>query len=164
MLTLRPTKLFAQRLRLQLPPVPPPVSRRMADWCVHGFTEARHRYLLFCHTVSLFPIVLNAQGVRDETTLIDRFIAGIKLVMEGTEQEFVYHSWIRPELGEVQFAPIPDKSILSSVNELIMMSRYGMEKSPVELSQWLAETPMKAFGYQSPMRVFRSLRPPASQP
>ena len=58
----------------------------------------------------------------------------------------------------VQWAPIPDKAVLSSVNELIMQARYGMHKSPIELSQWLAETPMKLLGYNSPDRVFRAMR------
>jgi len=160
MLTLRPTKMLAKRLKLEVPTVPPPVANRVADWCVHEFRESRYRYLIFCNTASLFPIVLQGKGMTDDHDLIMRFSDGVRMVMGGTELEFHYQRWIAPELGTVQYAPVPDKAVLSSVNELVMQARYGMDKSPVELSRWLAETPMKAIGHNFPDRAFRALRGP----
>jgi hypothetical protein len=81
----------------------------------------------------------------------------MQLNFVGTELEFHYRRWIEPETMAVQWAPIPDKSVLSSINELILFARYGMDKSPVELSRWLARTPMKTIGHNSPGRVFPKL-------
>lgn len=160
MLTLRPTKMLARRLKIAVPAVPPPVENRVADWCVHEFREGRQRYLMFCNTAALFPIVLPAKGVNDESALIRRFLEGVRAVFEGTELQFHYERWIETEAGAVQWAPIPDKAVLSSVNEMIYRARHGMDKSPVELAWWLAQTPMKAIGQNFPDRVFPSLRGP----
>lgn len=157
MLTLRPTKMLARRLGIALPAMPPPVANRVADWCVHEFRDGGCRYLMLCNTASLYPIVTHARGVNDEGALIERCSEAMRLNFVGTEREFQFQRWIVPELTEVQWAPIPDKVVLSSVNEMIFMARQGRDKSPVELSRWLAETPMKAIGHNSPDRVFPKL-------
>lgn len=157
MLTLRPTRMLAKRLRIALPDAPPPVSNRVADWCVHEFRDGGHRYLMLCNAASLYPLVTSARGVSDEEALIKRCSDAMRLNLEGTELEFQYQRWIEPELMSVQWAPIPDKAVLSSINEMILMARHGMDKSPVELSEWLARTPMKVLGGNSPDRVFPTL-------
>lgn len=125
---------------------------------MHEFRDGGFRYLMFLNTASLYPVVANARGVNDEGALIRRYTEAMQLNLAGTELEFHYQRWIAPELAAVQWAPIPDKSVLGSINEMISMARYGMDKSPVELSQWLAQVPMKAIGRNSPDRVFRQLR------
>lgn len=56
-LTIRPTKMLARRLAIALPPAPPAVANRVADWCEHEFRVGRYRYLMFCSTASLYPVV-----------------------------------------------------------------------------------------------------------
>ena len=65
MLTIRPTKILARRLGIELPKAPPVVTNRVADWCAHEFRVARYRYLIFCNTASLYPVVMMATGVTD---------------------------------------------------------------------------------------------------
>lgn len=160
MLTLRPTKMLARRLGIAVPTSPPPVANRVADWCVHEFRDGGHRFLILVNTASLYPLVLHGRGVNDEATLVRRCGESLQLNFVGTPLEFQYQRWIAPELTAVQWSPIPDKAVLSSINEMILMARHGMDKSPVELSQWLAETPMKVIGHDSPDRVFPKLRGP----
>jgi hypothetical protein len=152
--------MLARPLGLAVPAVPPPVKNRVADWCVHEFREGGYRRLLLCNTATLYPLVTDARGVTNEGELIKRAIAAMQLCFQGTEWELHYQRWIVPELGAVQFAPIPDRAVLSSLNELILMARYGLRNrdySPAELAAWLAQTPMKAIGHNSPDRAFRTL-------
>ena len=88
MLTLRPTKMLAKRLKLTVPPTPPPVANRVADWCVHEFRDGRFRYLMFCNTASLYPVVMPGRGVTDDHVLIHSLIEGLKNVMSGKAMEF----------------------------------------------------------------------------
>jgi hypothetical protein len=108
--------------------------------------------------VSLYPLVTHSRGVTDESSLIRRCADTLEQQLTGTALEFQYRRWIAPALGAVQFAPIPDRAVLSSINELVLMSRHGMDLSPAELGPWLAETPMKALGHESPDRVFPKLK------
>lgn len=161
MLTIRPTKMLARRLGIELPTASPVVTNRVADWCVHEFRVSRHRYLIFCNTASLYPVVMQARGVTDDQSLIRRLVGGLHVCLGGTELASQFQRRIMSELPMTQWAPIPGKSILGSINELIFQAGYGLRNrdySPVELSRWLAKTPMTALGGNSPDRVFPTLR------
>jgi hypothetical protein len=98
--------------------------------------------------------------VTDEQSLIRRLLGGLEVCLAGTKLEFQFQRWILPELISTQWAPIPGKSILGSLNDLIFQARHGLENrdyTPVELSRWLAATPMSALGMNSPERVFPTL-------
>lgn len=157
MLTIRPTKMLARRLGIELPDVPPVVTNRVADWCAHEFRVSRYRYLIFCNTASLYPVVMSARGVTDDHKLIRRLLGGLQVCLVGIKLERQFQRWIAPEPVAVQWAPIPDRSLLGSINDLIFQAGYGISNrdySPVELSRWLAATPMTALGGNSPDRVF----------
>jgi hypothetical protein len=161
MLTLRPTKMLARRLHPTVPAAPPPVTNRVADWCAHEFTASRHRYLLFWNTAAFLLVLVPGRGVRDDHTLIMRLNDGLKLVMGGTDLESYYQRWIEPELAAVQWAPIPSRSVLGTMNDFMIMAKYHLverDQSPFEISQLMAGAPMSALGMNSPERAFRSLR------
>jgi hypothetical protein len=160
MLTIRPTKMLAKRLGIHVPQTAPVVSNRVADWCAHEFRVSRLRYLIFCNTASLYPVVMSAKGVTDANKLIRRLLGGLQVCLVGTELEDQFQRWIVPEPVEVQWAPIPGKSILGCMNEMIFISKFGLSEHdypPVELSRWLAKTPMSTLGGNSPDRVFPKL-------
>ena len=104
MLTIRPTKMLARRLGIELPATPPAVANRVADWCAHEFRTQRFKYLIFFNTASLYPVLTYARGVTDDHELIERLVEAVKLNLEGTKLEFQYQRWIAPELAAVQWA------------------------------------------------------------
>lgn len=163
MLTLRPTKTLARRLGIELPLTPPLVSNRVADWCVHEFRAQRFKYLIFFNTATLYPIVTSARGVTDEQSLIAQFESAARLNLEGTPAESHYRRWIAPELGAVQWAAIPDRSIIGSMNDLVFMAKVYLERpgdSAITASRLIAEAPMGLLGMNSPARAFLTLRGP----
>jgi hypothetical protein len=152
--------MLARRLRIDVPRTPPPVANRVADWCAHQFNVGHTRYLMFCHTVSLYPVITHARGVTDEGSLIERLTEALKLNLTGAALAVQYQRWIAPAWTQVQWAPIPDRAILGSINELIYGAKVGAawdQCSPVQLGLKLAETPMKVLGWNSPNRVFPKL-------
>ena len=157
MLTIRPTKMLARRLRLgATAEIMPVVTNRVADWCAHEFLVSRRRYLIFCNTASLYPVVTEARGVTDDDTLVRRLLAALRLNLADGPLGFAYERWIAPGGAEVQWAPIPDRPALGSINELVFAAKWGLidGKSPAELSGWLAQTPLSVLGMNSPDRVF----------
>lgn len=161
MVTLRTTKMLARRLHLTVPAAPPPVTNRVADWCAHEFTASRHRYLLFWNTAAFLPVLVPGRGVRDDHDLIMRLVDGLKLVMSGPDLEFYFPRWIVPELGEVQWAPIPSRSVLGTLNDFMIMAKYHLtarNQSPLEIAELMAQAPLAALGMNSPAKAFRSLR------
>ena len=80
--------------------------------------------------------------------------------LRGGELEARFHHRILIEGPNFQWAPIPGKSVLGSINELVFLAKCRLEErdcGPEELSRWLAQTPMMALGGNSPDRVFPKL-------
>ncbi len=88
--------------------------------------------------------------------LVRRLITTLWLNLADGPHRFAYERWIAPGGAEVQWAPIPDRMVLGSINDLIFAAKYGLVngKSPADLSGWLAETPISVLGMNSPDRVF----------
>jgi hypothetical protein len=161
MLTIRPTKMLARRLGIELPAAPPVVTNRVADWCAHEFRVSRHRYLIFCNTASIYPVVMMARGVTDGPKLAARLLGGLQTCLRGGELEAQFQRRILIERPIIQWAPIPDRSLLGSINELIFLAQCALRDNPATtppmLSRWLARVPMSALGMNSPDRVFPAL-------
>jgi hypothetical protein len=133
----------------------------VADWCAHEFTASRHRYLLFWNTAAFLPVLVTGRGVRDDHDLIMRLVDGLKLVLSGPDLEFYFQRWIVPELGGVQWAPIPSRSVLGTMNDFMIMAKYHLtarNQSPLEIAELMAQAPLAALGMNSPAKAFRSLR------
>lgn len=157
MMTIRPTKMLARKLRLGAVPVAMPVvTNRVTDWCAHEFLVSRRRYLIFCNTASLYPVVTEARGVTGEDALVRRLQAALRLNLADGPHAFAYERWIATCGAGVQWAPIPDRSVLGTINDLIFEVKWGLRdgKSLAELSGWLAQTPLTVLGMNSPDRVF----------
>jgi hypothetical protein len=157
MLTIRPTKMLAKRLGIEVPRVPPAVTNRSADWCTHEFRVSRYRYLIFCNTASLYPVVMMATGVTDGAKLAARLMGGLQTCLRGGALEAQFERRIVGAGLDVQWAPIPGKAVLGSINELVFATKFHLQErdfGPAELSRWLAQTPMTILGGNSPDRVF----------
>lgn len=156
MLTIRPSKMLARRLRIALPDRMPEVRNRLADWCVHEFRAGRRGYLLLCHTGSMYPVVALLRGVTDGTGLKQRMVEALRDNLTGPVLGPLFSNDIEPRLDEVQFAPVPDRSVMGTMNELIFSAKVGLYDgmSVPDLSPWLAETPLSILGMNSPDRVF----------
>ncbi len=127
---------------------------------MHEFGIARCRHLIFCHTASLHPVVTYGRGVTDDALLIGRFIDALNLNLVGSELEFQVQRRIVPALGRIPWAPIPDRSVIGSINEPIFQAKVPAprgEYSPVELGKMLAQTPLGILGMNSPERAFLNL-------
>lgn len=159
MLTIRPTKMLAKKLGIILPDSPPPVASRLADWCVHEFSFERQRWLMFCNTASLYPVVAKGRGVVDGETLGRRLggMLGEVLKENGSPSQWAL---IEPQLHEAQWAPIPGRSVLGVINEMIFLACAHLEDksmTPAKLAHRLAKTPLTTLGMNSPDRVFPTL-------
>jgi hypothetical protein len=162
MLTLRLTQKLAARLHVQLPPGTVPAANPAADWCCHGFTVARCRYLLVTNAPTFFSVVLRAQGMGDESAFILGVIAGLREYLGSTGHEFAFAQLIAPESGAVAFRAVGDRRILGVMNEFTFMARDFLEDlSPFETSARLNECPVGPLRGKFPCDVFPPVSPRA---
>ena len=118
-------------------------------------------WLIFCNTASLYPVFAKGLGVTDDETLIRRTVGMVLLVL----RENGYSSQAKAIEQEltlgVQWAPIPDRSVLSSISEMIWLADAWFDDAnltPAILSQRLGKTPMTTLGMNDPARAFTTLR------
>ena len=158
-ITLRPTKILARKLGITIPEAPPPVPSRIADWCAHTFRLGREPWLVFCNTASLYPVFARASGVHDDESLMRRAGGMVEQVLKTNCP--TQHAAFAAELTEFQWAPIPDRSVLGSISDLIYLAKPSFDDPnlmPAVLSAKLGQTPMSALGMNRPARAFASLQ------
>ncbi|MDQ5978410.1 MAG: hypothetical protein QG602_1384 [Verrucomicrobiota bacterium] len=152
--------MLARQLGITVPPGMPEVPSRVADWCAHTFTHDRKRWLIFCNTASLYPIFAHAKGVDDGESLIRRVGGMVPLVLRENGHPDLAKSF-ESELHEVQWAPIPGRSVLGSMNELVWLAEAWIgdpHLTPAILSRELGRTPMSALGMNHPAQALATLR------
>lgn len=149
--------MLARRVGVDVSSTIPTIVNRAADWCAHEFRAGRFRYLMLCHTASLYPIVAPLQGVTDAPSFVGRAKEMLRQTLTGGVLGNIHEERIGPEWGEVRYAPIPDRAVLGSMNDLIHAARFGLTEQGLrveDLPAWLAETPLSILGMNAPDRVF----------
>lgn len=160
MLTIRPTKMLARQLGIEPPAGMQPVPSRTADWCAHSFTFRRRRWLAFCNTASLYPVFAHAQGVNDGETLARR-LAGMAIQVLRQNDHAVQATRLEGEMDAIQWAPIPDRTVLGSMNDHVAVARSWLADpglTPATLSRELGQMPMSALGMNHPAQALAKLK------
>lgn len=164
MLTFRPTLMLAKRLHLDLPAADVPADNPFTDWCAHGFTAERHRYVILTNTRSLFSVVTHGAGITSEGAFIRRALDALRETLRDSGREFAWERHIAPAMMEVRFARLADRRVMGSMNDLIYMAKVhleGRDVSPMELSARMNETPLSLLWKRgtagSPDRAFDEL-------
>lgn len=159
MLTLRLTQKLAARLKVPLAREQVTAANPCADWCCHGFTVDRYRYLLVTNAPTFFSVVLRAQGMGNESVFITGVISGLREYLRQAGHEFAFVQLIAPESAGVVFRPVGDRRILGVMNEFIFMAKcYLDDLSPFGTSDRLNDCPVGPLGGKFSRDVF----PPAS--
>lgn len=160
MLTIRPTKVLARQLGINVPADMPTVPSLIADWCAHSFTFRRRHWLIFCNTASLYPVFAHAKGINDGETLARRLGGMVPHVIRETGHTD-HAELFEGELSAVQWASIPGRSVLGSMNDLVYLAGAWLgdpDLTPSALSHKLGQTPMSALGMNRPIQAFASLQ------
>ncbi|MSU64786.1 MAG: hypothetical protein EXS38_01495 [Opitutus sp.] len=123
------------------------------DWCAHGFTAERYRYVIVTNTHSLFSAVTHGAGITSEESFIRRALDAMRGVLHDSGRAFAWEQHIAPAIASVQFAKLTDRRVMGSMNDLIYMARnYLIDRaiSPVDLSAQINKTPMSYLWKRGP--------------
>lgn len=137
-----------------------------ADWSCHLFTADRAQYILLSNTASLYSCVTFGRGISNESRFIDRAFATIREQLEDDGQAFVYQRFIAPETGPIRLAKSLNRSVTSSMGELIIHAEVMLgeqEMAPPDVSRELNDVLLSALGegkkgsYGKPSEAFKRL-------
>ena len=137
-----------------------------ADWSCHLFTADRTQYIMVSNTLSLYSCVMFGRGITNDGAFIDRILASIREFMAEDGQQFVYRRFIAPATGTVTFAKALNRSVTSSMNDLINHAQLWLadgDTSPHEVGFKLNDILLSALAkskkdrYGKPNEALKSL-------
>ena len=126
------------------------------DWTVHLFQVSRVQYLVYTNTASLLSFVSYGSGITNDTALIKEAISTIRDGLKSAGLIFFYEKYIAASVGTVVFTKTKSRIVLGSMNDLIHSAKWLIENrnhSPFSVSKEINQMPMKAIGYDSPMKL-----------
>lgn len=138
----------------------------LADWSAHLFVVDRTQYILLSNTKTLYSVVTFGKGITTDWQFIERALSSIREFMEQDGYEAEYLRLLAPATARVQFAKALDRSVTSSMNQLVEFATYGLsdgERSPFDVGFQLNDILLsaiartKAEGYGKPKEAFESL-------
>ena len=136
-----------------------------ADWSAHLFAIGRTQYILVSNTKSLYSTMMPAKGINDEDTFIERTLENLREFLADDNQQAIFRQFIAPATGKVQFAKALNRTVTSSMNELILSATAWLEDgiSPYEVGFRLntvllsAIAPNKKAKYGVPRDAFKAM-------
>lgn len=152
MVTIRCTQKLLRRLDLSEKPTAP--TTVLGDWYANILFSRPHQLVLCVSERSLLPVVLPA---KETQTLAPRLAlaAGHALQRLGVAQSLIERELI--EMRSFAYGRTQNRRVLGSLNDLMFQLSWYIhhrpEKSLLEHSLHLAETPCTPIGHDSPDRV-----------
>ena len=144
-----------------------PLDRNQyADWSANVFNVGRTQYIILCNTKSMYSCVMYAKGITDDNKFIQRSLNLIREFMEDDGKESVYEEHIIPATGSVTFAKSLNRSVIGSMNELVMAASHVLaaeEIAPLSVGTFLNDFLLSAIavdgdgGYGKPKDAFERL-------
>lgn len=136
-----------------------------ADWSAHLFMVGRTQYILVSNTKSLYSTVILGNGINSTGTFTERVLGNLREFLADDGQQFTYRRLIASASSKSQFAKALNRTITSSMNELILSATAWLEDgiSPYEVGFKLntvllsAIAPTKAAKYGLPREAFKAM-------
>ena len=90
-----------------------------ADWSCHIFPANRRQYILLSNTKSLYSCVMPAKGVTNQKQFAENAMNCIRDFTADDANQWAFRKFIAPEIETVQFAKSLNRSVTSSMNQLV---------------------------------------------
>jgi len=137
-----------------------PAANPLLDWSADLFTADRAQYIIVSNTTSLYSIVMYGRGLTNETRFLQGSISQLWEVLKADGFSSVFREVIGPSAGRIAFAKRQDRSVIGSMNDLILQARLRLahdEISPYEIAFFLNRTLMSHIDYRPPREVFQGM-------
>ncbi|QDU14192.1 GIY-YIG nuclease superfamily protein [Gimesia maris] len=94
-----------------------------ADWSCQISPANRRQYILLSNTKSLYSCVMPAKGVTNQTQFTENAMNCIRDYTADDAHQWTYRKFIAPENETIQFAKSLNRSVTSSMNQLVVCAQ-----------------------------------------
>ncbi len=141
-------------------------ENQYADWSASVFNVGRTQYIILCNTKSMYSCVMYGSGITNDRTFIKRALSLIREFMEDDGKLSIYEQHIIPATGSVTFAKSLNRSVIGTMNELVIAATHCLESddlAPHSVGTFLNDFLLSAIatdgdhGYGRPRDAFERL-------
>lgn len=154
MFALRCTQKLLDRVNAAPDPEPAPPNTVLGDWYANLVRVGRTQVVLAVSERTLLPVVVPAKEGRTVARRVAEAVEPM-LVSIGIPADAVIAE--RDAMRDVVIAKTASRRVLGSLNDLVFQLQVGRGHFPdrtlLEHSLWLAQTPLKLIEYGSPDRA-----------
>ena len=108
-----------QKIKAGIPDVLPLHENPFVDWSCHIFPANRSQYILLCNTKSLYSCVMPAKGITNQKRFAENAMNCVRDFTADDANQWAFRKFIAPEYETVQFSKAFNRSVTSSMNQLI---------------------------------------------
>ncbi len=112
-----------QKIKTGTLEVQPLHQNPFADWSCHIFPANRRQYILLSNTKSLYSCVMLAKGVTNQKQFAKNALNCIRDFTADDAHQLAYRKFIAPENETDQFAKSLNRSVTSSMNQLVVCAQ-----------------------------------------
>lgn len=158
---------LSKKIKVEATDTLPIDENHYADWSARLFTVDRSQYIILSNTKSLYSMVMFGKGITNEILFIDRALTTIREFMQDDGEQFAYRKFIAPARGTVQFSKTLNRSVTSSMNQLVDFAEILLIEEKLQphevgfrLNNYLlsAAATEKSHGYGKPKEAFKMLK------
>ncbi|APZ93331.1 DUF6933 domain-containing protein [Fuerstiella marisgermanici] len=162
---IRLSQKLAKKIKVSKLVEKPLDENQYADWSANVFNVGRTQYVILCNTKSMYSCVMYGNGITNDNTFIQRSLSLIREFMEDDGKESVYEQHIIPATRSVTFAKSLNRSVIGSMNELVMAADAVLsdDVAPHSVGTFLNDFLLSAIaadgdhGYGKPKDAFERL-------
>lgn len=155
---IRLTQKLAKKIKVAPTTAAPCTENPFGDWTANLFTVGRVQYIILTHSASLYSVVLPGRGINDSDKFIECVVSALGEQMADAGYGDVFEQHIAPLARSIRFSKTGDRSVLGSMNDLVLHAKYRLADEPLIVAvKGLNQIPMGALGYQFPRDVLANL-------
>ncbi len=157
----RLSRKLAKKIKVEPTTLAPQSENPFLDWSAHIFSAGRTQYIIITNTPSLLSMICYGKSVTDDNLFILRTLSMMKEYLSEDPFTFYFPRIISPHTNRVLFSKSSDRSVIGSMNDLILNAKQllGEENlSPYQAAQQINKMPMSYLNYDTPERAFTKLR------
>lgn len=137
-----------------------------ADWSCHLFYANRRQYMLLCNSKSFYSCVMAGKGITNQKQFAEKALKCIQDYTTNDGRQAAFQKFIAPESETVQFAKALNRSVTSSMNQLVAYAKdllrddqMSLHEVDFQLNDFLLSSLVenKSDGYDTPNNAFQLL-------
>ena len=159
---------MADKLGIEITTTAEVEANPLWDWAAHLFRCGRRQYVLVVNTTSLFPVVLEGRGLKNEKTFLNALLPALRDQHRIFDLEAAFDRYIMPTDGSVPpviWSKVGLRQVTGSMNRHIEDARMivedavwdGYEITPQQLSLKLNENIFTMLAYSRPSDAHRRM-------